>query len=112
MPRPRSPPALVPGYGGGAAFVLDLPGDGTGDLREQARALDRRLGEALRGGAPSVDVVGHSAGGVVARLWAAEHDGARKARRIVSLGSPHRGAQLAGEKSWSAPVRHVSGSST
>ncbi|WP_153535999.1 esterase/lipase family protein [Actinomadura macrotermitis] len=102
---------LVPGYGGGTdglrvladrlraagrdAVVVDLPGDGTGDLAGQARALDRAADRALRGGAPSVDVVGHSAGGVVARLWVRERGGAGKARRIVTLGTPHRGVDLA-----------------
>ncbi|MBA8951102.1 lipase family alpha/beta hydrolase [Actinomadura namibiensis] len=113
------PVLLVPGYGAGTgglrvlaarlrsagreAVVVEMPGDGTGDLREQARVLDRRVSEALRGGAPSVDVVAHSAGGVVARLWVREHDGAGKARRIVTLGSPHQGADLAAAGSALAP---------
>ncbi|WP_432824232.1 esterase/lipase family protein [Dactylosporangium sp. CA-092794] len=101
---------LVPGYGGDAqplqrlaatiratgrtVSVVELPDGGTGDLAAQADALDAAAGEALRG-APSVDVIGYSAGGVVARLWVQDHDGVRKARRIVTLGSPHRGARLA-----------------
>lgn len=105
------PVLLVPGYGGGTggvnvlaeriratgrdAIVVTLPGDGTGDLREQADVLDAYVGEAIEQGAPSVDVIGYSAGGVVARVWVQRHDGTRKARRIVTLGSPHRGANLA-----------------
>ncbi|KAB2348595.1 alpha/beta fold hydrolase [Actinomadura rudentiformis] len=105
------PVLLIPGYGGGVggmrilaerlrqegrqAELVQLPGDGRGDLREQARTVDRYVADALRGGAPSVDLVGHSAGGVVARLWAQEHGGAGKARRMVTLGSPHHGAELA-----------------
>lgn len=105
------PVLLVPGYGGSTdslevlaqrlrttgrdATVVPLPGDGTGDLRADAVALRTAADAALAAGAPSVDVVGYSAGGVVARLWAAG-GGAAQARRIVTLGSPHHGTKVAG----------------
>lgn len=105
------PVLLVPGYGGGtggvdtlaqriratgrAATVVALPGDGTGDLGQQADVLDGYVRRALDAGAPSIDLIGYSAGGVVARLWAQTHAGATKARRIVTLGSPHHGAGIA-----------------
>src|SRR4051794_4672732 len=101
---------LVPGYGGAVSSlqplatalraagrtveVVALPDGGTGDLNRQADALDAAAARALRD-APSVDVVGYSAGGVVVRLWVQRHDGVHKARRIVTLGSPHHGAQIA-----------------
>lgn len=105
------PVLLVTGYGGGTAaldrlaealrergreaVVVPVVGDGTGDLRLQTAALAAAADEALAAGAPSVDVVGYSAGGVVARLWAEEDGGAAIARRIVTLGAPHHGAEVA-----------------
>ncbi len=110
---------LVPGYGGSRTAltrlagqldaagrttdVLTLPGDGTGDLLAQADTLDTAVRAALRAGSPSVDVIGYSAGGVVTRLWVARHHGAEVARRIVTLGSPLHGAQLAGLGAALAP---------
>jgi triacylglycerol lipase len=114
------PVLLVPGYGGGTgdlaqlaerlaaagrkATIVPLPGDGTGDLDAQAAALDTAVDAALAsGGAPAVDVVGYSAGGVVARIWARDHDGAARARRIVTLGSPNHGTDLAAVAGLLAP---------
>jgi triacylglycerol lipase len=114
--RPADEPApgpvlLVPGYGGSVSslerlasrlraegrdtVVVPLPGDGTGDLRGTAKALDEAADAAIASGAESVDVVGYSAGGLTARLWAAELGGADVARRVVTLGSPHAGTQTA-----------------
>ncbi|MGH8777036.1 MAG: esterase/lipase family protein [Jiangellaceae bacterium] len=106
------PVLLVPGYGGGTqsldrfadalradgrdAVVVSLVGDGTGDLRLQAEALGDAADRLLDAGAPSVDVIGFSAGGVVSRIWADDLGGAAVARRIVTLGSPHHGADVAG----------------
>lgn len=102
---------LVPGYGGSTgslqalarqlsrdgrdAVVVDLPGDGTGDLRESAAVLDGVVAAAIGAGAPSVDVVGYSAGGVTARYWLRELGGAALTRRVVTLGSPSHGTGLA-----------------
>jgi len=106
------PVLLVPGYGGSTSGLNSLaatlrangrrvslfnpPGDATGDLRVQAQAL-AATARALQHstGAPSIDVVGYSAGGVVARLWVRDYAGAAIARRIVTLGSPQHGTQLA-----------------
>ena len=105
------PVLLVPGYGGSTeafvplsrllrahgreVLVVQLPGNGTGDLRDAAQALRSVADAALQGGAPSVDVVGYSAGGITARYWVKELGGAAHARRVVTLGSPHHGTQLA-----------------
>ncbi len=105
------PVLLVPGYGGSTtglqaladvldragrdATVVPVPGDGTGDLQASAQVLGQAVDAALaRTGASTVDVVGYSAGGVVARLWAAD-GGAAQARRILTLGSPHHGTTVA-----------------
>jgi triacylglycerol lipase len=113
------PVLLVPGYGGSrtgllrladrieatgrSATVLTLVGDGTGDLSVQVAVLDAAVDAALGAGAPSVDVVGYSAGGVVAGLWVARDDGAAKARRVVTLGAPLAGTSLAATATVLAP---------
>lgn len=106
------PVVVVPGYGGDVGSVepvrrlladagrevsvLDTPGDGTGDLHDQAQALADVVDEALAvSGADSVDLVGYSAGGVVARWYVREFDGADVVRRVVTLGSPHHGTDNA-----------------
>jgi triacylglycerol esterase/lipase EstA (alpha/beta hydrolase family) len=105
------PVLLVPGYGGSTAGLADLagriratgrnvtvvplPGNGTGDLTAAADALGAAVARAhTRGSGAGIDVVGYSAGGVVARIFAAD-GGADQLRRVVTLGSPQHGTELA-----------------
>jgi triacylglycerol lipase len=105
----QAPVLVVPGYNGTPAsvgtlaarlrsagrrvVVVDLPDRGTGDLRASATALGRAVDRA---GAARVDLVGYSAGGVVVRLWLADPARALRARRVVLLGTPNHGTDLAG----------------
>nr|WP_167108269.1 lipase [Amycolatopsis granulosa] len=106
------PVLLVPGYGGAQdalarladrirqatgreTEVLTLPDGGTGDLLAQVAVLDAAAARARARGAPSVDVIGYSAGGVVAAWWAGQGGGEHQARRLVTLGAPLHGTQLA-----------------
>src|SRR5579875_440951 len=89
------PVLLVPGYGGRAAtlarlaerieatgrraIIVRLPGNGTGSLVADAAALNSAVSRALAAGAPSVDVIGYSAGGVATLIWVREDGGARPA---------------------------------
>jgi triacylglycerol lipase len=113
------PVLLVPGYGGQTsslsqlaarirstgreATVVGMPGNGTGNLNADASVLNAAVTRALDGGAPSVDVIGYSAGGVVALLWAHQDDGTGKARRVITLGSPYHGASIAAGAEGFAP---------
>lgn len=111
-PQDRPGPVLlVPGYGGSTrslsvlarriraagrqATVVHLPGNGTGSLIADASVLNTAVTRALRDGAPSVDVIGYSAGGVTTLVWARQDGGAHKARRVITLGSPFHGARIA-----------------
>lgn len=106
------PVLVVPGYGGstsslaplvaelrkqGRDVVVVAPTDGgTGDLRIQAERLGGAARKAMAdSGATSVDVVGYSAGGVIARIWVRDDGGDSIARRVLTLGSPHHGTDVA-----------------
>jgi pimeloyl-ACP methyl ester carboxylesterase len=118
-PTKLGPVLLVEGYGGSSdaldalaarirsagrtAVVVPPVGDDTGDLNAQVDNLDRAVRAQESAGAPSVDVVGYSAGGVVTLLWARAHDGTARARRVVTLGSPFHGTQLAATALATAP---------
>jgi triacylglycerol lipase len=106
------PVLLVPGYGGSTASLQVLAdaltadgrdarivrptGSGTQDLGQQAEHLREVVDQTLdETSAPSVDLVGYSAGGVVVRTYVADLDGGSHVRRAVTLASPHHGTDLA-----------------
>lgn len=115
----EGPVVLVPGLGGArgglealatrlqqagrTTFVLTDPGGSTGDLDAQAQFLAAEVERLAAQGAPSVDVVGYSAGGVVARLYIRRYQGALRVRRLVTLGSPHHGTETADAGAILAP---------
>ena len=58
-------------------------------VEQAALALRDYLREHVRGG--RIDLVCHSLGGLVARVYLEELGGARRVDRCVTLGTPHRG---------------------
>jgi triacylglycerol lipase len=115
QPVPQADPGpvlLVPGYGGNgrslqplatalrsagrAVVIVEPAADGTDDLRKQAEHL-AEVADRVRedANAASVDVIGYSAGGVVARLWVRDDNGGKVARRVLTLGAPHHGTSQA-----------------
>ncbi len=118
-PAAAGPVLLVPGYGGTtrsleplaralraqgrAAVVVGGLGEDSGSLEDQAQRLDDTARAVLDDGAPSLDVVGYSAGGVLARVWLAGPGADVPVRRVVTLGSPHHGSDLASLADAGAP---------
>ena len=102
---------LVPGYGGSTtslgelaarirstgriATVVQLAGNGTGDLTAQARVLDGYVNRAIGAGSGPVTVIGYSAGGVVAWLWYVDYGGGSRVGMVITMGSPLHGARIA-----------------
>jgi triacylglycerol lipase len=76
---------------GRRAIIVSTGIEDNGDLQAQATQIQRTAQELIDDGAPSVDVVGYSAGGVVVRLWLTE-GGSELARRVVTIAAPNQGA--------------------
>ncbi len=69
--------------------VLTYGYDSTAGVDRAALGLKAFLKRNVRGG--RVDLVGHSMGGLVARVYLQELGGARRVDRCVTLGTPHKG---------------------
>ncbi|MGA7980956.1 MAG: alpha/beta fold hydrolase [Chromatiaceae bacterium] len=88
--EPVGPPA-----GEFAIYTVDLPS--TAPLMEQARLLGGMLAAiAQRHPTDTVDLIGHSAGGVVARLALVNY-GAGTVTRLITIAAPHLGTERASE---------------
>lgn len=100
---------LIPGYGGGTGGLQGLAGylqaqgrpvvvadigDGQGDIAGYGSSVAALASSLVAQGDPSVDLVGYSMGGLVARAAATANPQA--IRRIATIASPHDGTQLAG----------------
>ncbi len=69
-----------------------LPYGMLGDMRIAARYLKDKIDGALQANdTDKVDLICHSAGGLVARYYMMYLDGAKHVRRLVTMGSPHQG---------------------
>ncbi|NEX23805.1 alpha/beta hydrolase [Thiorhodococcus mannitoliphagus] len=89
--EPVGPPA-----GEFAIYTVDLPP--TAPLMEQARFLGGMLAAiAQQHPTDSVDLIGHSAGGVVARLALVNY-GPSTVTRLITIAAPHLGT----ERAWEA----------
>jgi len=76
-------------------YTLDLA-PVFGSIDDYARQLGERVEAVCReSGAPRVVLVGHSMGGLVARVYLGDSRHAARVARLLTLGSPHRGTVLA-----------------
>jgi pimeloyl-ACP methyl ester carboxylesterase len=76
-------------------YVFDVPDNGLADIHYSAERLAAFVADVRRRtGAAHVDVVAHSAGGVVARSWAQLHGGAASLDQLVTIATPHHGVVL------------------
>jgi triacylglycerol esterase/lipase EstA (alpha/beta hydrolase family) len=114
------PVLLVHGYGGSASSMdrlegalrdqgrrvvsVQLPSQGTGPIEESSRAVADAVTET---GARRVDLVGFSAGGVIVRTYLRDLEGTSATRRVVLLGSPNHGAEIAGFAASADPTTCV-----
>jgi len=73
----------------GVKQVLSFNYSSNAGIEQAARALRDYLRRHVRGG--RIDLVCHSLGGLVARVYIQELGGARRVDRCVTLGTPHRG---------------------
>jgi hypothetical protein len=107
-PRNPDPVVLVGGYAsddpswdawrrslerdGFRVFVFDVPHHGVGEIRASARELAAFVEKVKRvTGRDHVDLIAHSAGGIVSRSYLDLDDGARNVDAFITLATPHHG---------------------
>ena len=67
-----------------------------GSIDEMVPVLAARIETICREtGAEKINIVAHSMGGLVTRAYLATHAGAGRVARLITIGSPHQGTQMA-----------------
>ncbi len=80
---------------GRVVHAIDLvPNDGSVPIEDLSGQLDEFIDDRLPGDA-AFDITGYSMGGIVARHYLQERSGHLRARRFVSISSPHHGTLVA-----------------
>lgn len=68
----------------------------TAAIEELAHQLSEKIEEVLvLTKSDKVDIIGHSMGGIVARYYIEQMNGAKKVNKLITLGSPHNGTKMA-----------------
>lgn len=68
----------------------------TAPIEELAHQLSEKIEEVLvLTKSNQVDIIGHSMGGIVARYYIEQMNGAKKVNKLITLGSPHNGTKIA-----------------
>ncbi|MGO9828950.1 MAG: esterase/lipase family protein [Myxococcaceae bacterium] len=73
----------------GVRQILAFDYRASAGIEQAARALKHYLRDCVRGG--RIDLLCHSLGGLVARVYLEQLGGARRVDRCITLGTPHRG---------------------
>ncbi|HET6503152.1 MAG TPA: alpha/beta fold hydrolase [Amycolatopsis sp.] len=105
---PERPLVVLPGLADNTAIFTELrkafPGPvvsfGYSPLVKDVRTAAHRLAEQIEelcelAGVPTVDIVGHSLGGLIARYYVQRLDGHRRVGTAVTIATPHRGTYTA-----------------
>lgn len=70
------------------SFEVNVPIVGSGIITTQRRAMKQGYV------ATKCDIVGHSMGGILARLHVQDHNGGDKVNRIITVNTPHSGSEF------------------
>jgi pimeloyl-ACP methyl ester carboxylesterase len=90
------------------ANVVAFPFDFRRSLVEAAERLAADVAERReRLGNPTVVVIGHSTGGLIARYWMGPLGGSKVCRGLITMGTPHRGAPKVAD--WLANGARIAG---
>lgn len=66
-----------------------------GNVLQMVEELGMRISEIMNEtGATQIDIVAHSLGGIVSRVFMSLGEGRGKVRRLITLGTPHQGTKL------------------
>ncbi len=87
-------------------YVFEVPEYGLADIRLSAEKLADFVNRVkLESASSKVDLVAHSAGGIVARQFVQENGGASSVDSLVTIATPHRGVRLLGSQIINALVK-------
>jgi len=91
-----------------------IPWTSVGSPRRYAENLKKKVRKILYGkkgrqeeNLEEVNIVAHSMGGLVARWYIEELDGGKNVNKLITLGTPHRGTEMAKLTFWTAGAKSM-----